>query len=102
MKIAAAPVSEALILICEKCGKKLVGDTDSNPARDLQQELKAKIYEQGLKGQVRAVVTTCMDVCPKNEIAVAISPARGGDDFLTLEMNELSGAADALLKRARS
>jgi predicted metal-binding protein len=99
MKTVPAPVSEALILICEKCGKKLVGEQDVNPSRDLQQSLKARIQSEGYKGRVRALVTSCMDVCPSGEIAIGISRAGGGDEFLTLEARELAFAPAELLAR---
>jgi predicted metal-binding protein len=78
------PVSEALILICEKCGKKL-SNSDDNPSRALQSALKEKIKSDGNKGVLRAVITSCMDVCPKDEIAIAISKPDGDDRFYTLK-----------------
>ncbi len=101
MKTVPSPVSDALLLICEKCGKKLVGDTDANPARELQQALKERIKQTGLKGQVRAVVSSCMDVCPKGEIAVGVAYAGArNSEFLTLELREVAGAVEPLLDRA--
>lgn len=64
-------VSEALILVCEKCGKKLATG-DENPARALQLAMKEEIKATGRKGQIRAVSSSCLDVCPKDEIAIAI------------------------------
>jgi predicted metal-binding protein len=103
-----APVSQAMILICEKCGKKLSSDNEENPSRSLQQSLKEKIKENGDKGVLRALLTSCMDICPKGEIAVGISfsNATGGKDlFLTLKeaLKEggLQANVDAILEQAR-
>lgn len=92
LKPASPPAEEALILICEKCGKKL-GKSDENPAREIQGALKEKIKECGLKGKYRAVVTSCMDVCPYGEIAIGISTPKGEDQFLTAagEPEEIAG-----------
>jgi predicted metal-binding protein len=67
-----APVSEGLILICDKCGKKLESKSEENPARELQSELKEQGKRRFGKGKIRTVLTSCMDLCPKGEIAVAI------------------------------
>jgi hypothetical protein len=93
MKSAPPPASEALILICEKCGKKLGADS-----REIQGRVKERIREEGLKGRVRAVVTTCMDVCPDGEIAVGIVRP-GGPEFFTARVDELT--PDALLARSK-
>lgn len=71
-----SPVNSALILICEKCGKKLSGSDDSekNPSRLIQKEMKGIIADQIGKRELRAVVTTCMNVCPKDKIATCLVP----------------------------
>ena len=92
-----APVSEALVLICEKCGKKLVGEGEDNPAKMLQLALKERIKAEGKKGILRAVVTSCMDVCPKNEVAVGIVRMKHGEgsrQFFTLRGNVAKAASD--------
>jgi predicted metal-binding protein len=97
---AKSPVSEALILICEKCGKKL-SNSDENPARALQAALKEKIKSDGNKGVIRAVITSCMDVCPKDEIAIAVSKAGGPsgckDTFFTLKSDHPEDEAQTVL-----
>jgi hypothetical protein len=45
----AAPVSDALILICEKCGKKLSRTPDDNPSRTIQHQLAARIMLEKIK-----------------------------------------------------
>lgn len=96
-----APVTEALILICEKCGKKLSGGDDNNPARALVQELKGKIKEAGGKGKQRAVITGCLDVCPKDAITIGVSrPTGHGDEFFTID-SHFESAADVILEHVK-
>jgi predicted metal-binding protein len=91
------PVSEALILICEKCGKKL-SNSEDNPSRELQSALKEKIKSDGNKGVIRSVLTSCMDVCPKDEIAIAITTSDGGKDrYFTLKSDHPEDEAQTLL-----
>jgi predicted metal-binding protein len=77
---AKSPVSGGLILICEKCGKKL-SDSDDNPARELQKILKETIKETGHKGEAKAVLTSCMDLCPKDAIAVSFARTDSENEF---------------------
>jgi hypothetical protein len=63
---------ENLILICEKCGKKLAGSKSSaNPSYEMKDWLKKELKERDLWGTSRVVTTTCLDICPDDKIAVA-------------------------------
>jgi predicted metal-binding protein len=96
---AIAPVSNALILICEKCGAKLVGEGTENPSRLLQKALKEKIRADERKGEIRAVVSSCMDICPESKIAIGI--ARSGNaltEYFTLA-GDPSDALETILAR---
>ena len=62
---------ENLILICEKCGKKLEEKSGSNPAHDLKDWLKKELKSRDLWGTTRVVNSTCLDICPEDKIAVA-------------------------------
>jgi hypothetical protein len=79
----ASPVSDALILICEKCGNKLCRAPGENPAREIAQRLKQDIRALGDKRKVGCVLASCIDVCPEREIAVAISRMAGANEFLS-------------------
>lgn len=68
------PVREALLFVCEKCGK--------SESRDLARDLKVAIKARGLKGVYRAVLSGCMDICPKRGIAVAVAGADRAARFL--------------------
>lgn len=97
------PVSEAIIMVCEKCGKKLASDPENNPSRALQTSLKEAIKSEFGKGKFRAVITSCMDICPKDEIAIAISrsEANGGrDEFFTVT-GDTESLKDEILARAK-
>lgn len=92
-----SPVSQALILVCEKCGRKLAGEGEENPAKALQLSLKERIKADGKKGVLRAVVTSCLDVCPKGEVTVGIV-REGSREFFTLRGN-VEHAAETVLDR---
>jgi len=73
------------IFVCEKCGH--------NDARALKSELKEKIKSRGLKGEVKVVLTSCMDLCPKDGVSVALVKADAPPAFFVAG----SGAAEKLL-----
>jgi predicted metal-binding protein len=97
---ATSPVSEALILICEKCGKKLSRTADDNPSRTIQLRLKEEIRAEGSKGKLRCVLTGCMDVCPSGAIAVGISRTEKPDQFCTFK-GQPEEAARVILEKIR-
>lgn len=70
MKETSSPVETALVLICEKCGKDF--DRDGNASKTLARACKERIKDQGLKGEVRVLLTGCMDLCPRKAIAVGL------------------------------
>jgi predicted metal-binding protein len=77
MQAIDPPVSNALILVCEKCGKRLDSDRDKNPSRQLVSRLKKLAKKRFGKGAVRAIATSCMDICPDDRISVAFIEFRG-------------------------
>ncbi len=104
MTTVPAPVTETLILICEKCGKKQVSDDEENPSRTIQLALKEHIKSSGKKGVLRAVVTSCMDICPKDEIAVGLvglSPTNDKKRFFTFR-GKPKHAVEAILENLKS
>lgn len=68
------PPVETLILICEKCGKKLVQNEQENPSSLIQKSLKMQIKQELPPGTARAITTSCMSVCPSNAITIARVP----------------------------
>ncbi|HRP68379.1 MAG TPA: hypothetical protein PLY93_02490 [Turneriella sp.] len=56
------------IAVCSKCSRKLNAmDKDKTC---LRAGLKALIKERGLKNKVRAVDSSCFDICPEGRIVV--------------------------------
>ena len=80
------PVSDKVIWICEKCGFKLTDDESENPARHLQKSLKSLISNDKRKREVRAMVSSCLNVCPAGKIAAALADLKSGQvQFLKLD-----------------
>ena len=82
-QIVDAPVKTALLLICEKCGKRALNakssppisqapPSDENPSQLLQQALKQQLLSLGQKNEIRSLLTSCMDLCPENKVSVCI------------------------------
>lgn len=64
--------SANLVLVCEKCGKKIADKTGTtNPATTLKDWLKKELISRSLWGTSRVVVSSCLDICPENKVAVA-------------------------------
>ncbi|MBC7386271.1 MAG: hypothetical protein H7301_08955 [Cryobacterium sp.] len=104
LNAAPSPVSESLLLICEKCGKKLETFDGENPAKILQTHLKETISDRFGKGKIRSVLTSCLDVCPKGELTLAIVRVdRSGapDTFFTFAPGEPKEQTDEILALAQ-
>ena len=99
-----APVARGLILICEKCGKKLgENDGEDNVSRRLQKDLKFEAIERFGKKQVRAMVTSCMDVCPKDRISacvIRLDKAGNAPQFFEFDPQDSTAAKERLLSLA--
>jgi len=93
-----APV-ETLILICEKCGKKLVQEEQDNPSSLIQKKLKSRIKQELPLRTARAITTSCMNVCPSGAITVAkIAPLQENTttQFYTLSEKDIDEASDLI------
>lgn len=94
----APPWSDALVVICSKCGKKLASKENEDPSEELKGELKSRVKEEGLKHQLRVVTSSCMDLCPKDRIAVAVIRRDGRPAVDTFSVT-LETSRDALWKK---
>jgi predicted metal-binding protein len=96
-----APVSQALILICEKCGKGVSGSEahEQNPSRLLQKELKEAINQRFGKKVARAVVSTCMNICPEKQIAVGFCQVQKGSEFFTFADENRAQVKEEILNK---
>lgn len=104
MDVVDPPVSTGLILICDKCGKRMKADFDENPSRELVARLKKGSKDVFAKGQVRAALTSCLDICPDNRISVAIVPTGArteGARYFTVKASDLQDTGDKIVKEAR-
>ena len=104
MDVIEPPFSTGLILICDKCGKRMKADFDENPSRELVARLKKESKEAFGKGEVRAALTSCLDICPENRISVAIVPTGShaeGARFFTVKANDIKGTSESIVREAR-
>ena len=97
LKKVDSPVEKSLILVCEKCGKKLENKPDENPARIIQKALKEKVKSEFGKNEIRPVVSSCMNVCPDGQIAIGILGVDSKNaQFFTVENPKSSDDFDQL------
>lgn len=104
MHPVAPPVSTGLILVCDKCGKRLEADLDENPSRELVSRLKKGSKALFGKGEIRAALTSCLDICPEDRISVAIVPTGAGSNptkYFTVKPSDIDETSDRILKEAR-
>jgi predicted metal-binding protein len=104
MDVIDPPFSTGLILICDKCGKRMKADFDENPSRELVARLKKESKEVFGKGEVRAALTSCLDICPEDRISVAIVPTGGhteGARYFTVKATDVKGTSETIVKEAR-
>lgn len=69
-----------LVLVCERCFKERIPDEDPDKAAaigdfNLRDWLKMRLKEDGYWGRIRAISTSCMDVCARRRVTVVIAPA---------------------------
>lgn len=75
-------LAKGIVLVCERCSKERIPEEDpAIVARiggfHLRDWLKAKLKADERWGGIRAVNTSCMDVCARGRVTVAIEPEEG-------------------------
>jgi hypothetical protein len=75
-------LGKGLVLVCERCFKERIPEEDPEMAArigdfNLRDWLKAKLKEEGYWGPIRAISTSCMDVCAFDRVTVCIEPQNG-------------------------
>ena len=75
-------LQSGLVLVCERCFKERIPEEDPDIARQigdfhLRDWLKARLKEEGHWGPIRAISTSCMDVCGRGRVTIAIEPQDG-------------------------
>jgi predicted metal-binding protein len=95
----AAPVDRALVSICEKCGKRSGGDA-KHASYKLASKLKRRVKHEFGKGEIRIVLTSCMDACPDDRIAVIVQPMMPGvaPMFLEADPYDIEASSESLFK----
>lgn len=71
--------SEALVLICEKCCEK-----QSVELKELRKEVKETLREQGRKGELRVVSSSCLGICPKDKVTMGVVSRTGNSEVVLL------------------
>lgn len=88
---------ENLVMICEKCGHKI--NPAANPTPELKDWLKKKLIPSGHWGPTRVITTSCLDICPEKQIALAWV-AENRTPHIEIELLDPKTLdRDALLKR---
>jgi hypothetical protein len=83
-------MNSGLVLVCERCYKERIPEEDPDKAAEigdfhLRDWLKKRLKEDGYWGKVRAISTSCMDVCARRRVTVIIDPqvdGRGAEAFV--------------------
>lgn len=73
-----------VVLVCERCYKERIPEEDPDKAAEigdfnLRDWLKSELKESGEWGPIRVVSTSCMDVCARRQVTVAIDPQTGDE-----------------------
>ncbi|MBN8827419.1 MAG: hypothetical protein J0H68_01780 [Sphingobacteriia bacterium] len=89
------PVKQALIFICEKCGKKLAQET--NPSVSIQQDLKQKLREKFPAKEMKASLVSCLGICPVEQVSVAIVPNQSQPKYFTVSKDKLDNASEIIM-----
>ena len=76
-------MGSGLVLVCERCYKERIPEEDPDKAAEigdfnLRNWLKARLKEDGHWKKVRAVSTSCLDVCARARVTVVIDPKTEG------------------------
>jgi len=83
-------LAKGIVLVCERCSKERIPEEDPAIAArigdfHLRDWLKAKLKEDERWGGIRAVNTSCMDVCARGRVTVAIEPETGPTRVLVVD-----------------
>ena len=103
IQAAEAPVKRAMVFICEKCGKRIGGSGHKNASYHLASRFKRDLKRTFDKGDVRIVLTSCMDVCPEDSVAICVQPTAPGSAalFLLADIDDIEASSEELAKIVR-
>jgi predicted metal-binding protein len=68
-----------LVLVCERCLRERIPEEDPEAAErigdfHLRNWLKERLKADGRWGEIRAIDTSCMDVCARGRVTLCIQP----------------------------
>ncbi len=98
-----SPVTQALVFICEKCGRR--ADKKDNASYRLASQIKRSAKQSVGKNGVRAVISPCMKICPDDGIAVTIVPgseSTGRSVHLVADAHDIDATGAYLVERCLS
>lgn len=83
-------LNAGLVLVCERCFKERIPDEDPEIAAEigdfhLRNWLKTRLKEDGRWGNIRAISTSCMDVCARGRVTVCIEPQEGETTVMVVD-----------------
>lgn len=79
------PWEDAVIMVCEKCSRKMTGDVEHT--QEIKKELKG-LFKNKYGKKVRVITSSCLDVCPKDRIAIAVASRASGNNFQVYTVGE--------------
>ena len=105
LKSALPPEPDTFVMICEKCGLKINPGANPNLSRQLQSDLKRKIRASFPNKEIKALIVSCMDVCPENEVTVSIMTFKGDPtkaEFFTVTPEPIDRASEKIFEKLQS
>lgn len=97
-------LKSGLVLVCERCFKERIPEEDPDVAErigdfHLRNWLKARLKQDGRWGPIRAISTSCMDVCARGRVTLCIEPQDGETIVLVVDpLEERESLYDAIVK----
>jgi hypothetical protein len=78
-----------LVLVCERCSTERIPEEAPEIAAqmgdfNLRDWLKTRLKEDGRWGAIRAISTSCQDVCARGRVTVTIEPQRGETEVVVV------------------
>ncbi len=101
-------LNSGLVLVCERCFKERIPEEDPQIAErigdfNLRNWLKAELKQHGEWGPIRAISTSCMDVCAKGKVTVCLDPKNGNtaEVMVVDPVDEKRAVYDTIVEKLR-
>lgn len=83
-------LKSGLVLVCERCSKERIPEEDPEIAErigdfHLRNWLKDRLKQEGRWGPIRAINTSCMDVCARGRVTICIEPQEGETTVMVVD-----------------